>query len=511
MRVLLALVGGFAIGIFLRSLAPFGWPVVGFIMTLAALFVVAAFYTPRKRYGYAALFLLLAALGAARTDLAIVPPPAPFAREAHQKVSLTGVVISDPDMRDANQRITISTAKDGATTNVLVVANRYPLVRAGETITAFGTLMAPQAFAEDNGRVFRYDAFLRKDGIHFLLERASVSVVSEAPWWSLRALAAGVKHVFLNALNAVLPEPYASLAGGIVIGGKQGLGAEVLNAFIISGLVQIVVLSGYNVMVVANAINAGFARVRLSRAAGAIVSGLAIGAFILVAGAGSASVRAGLMAAIALYARATGRNYAASRALLLVVFFMLAWNPLILAFDPGFELSVAATAGLIWLSPLCESWLATFALFARSPFWKNAVATTLAAQIGVLPLLLYLTGNLSFVAIPANLLVLPVVPLTMGFSALAGVVAALFGALATPLAFPAYLLNGYIIFVARIFSALPFAALRLPAFPFWLVALAYALMAYAAYRMYANAALPKGKAAFRGRKTTLRLPPRVSQ
>ena len=61
------------------------------------------------------------------------------------------------------------------------------------------------------------------------------------------------------------------------------------------------------------------------------------------------------MAFIALYARATGRSYAAGRALLFVVFLMLLWNPLYLAFDPGFGLSVAATAGLIWLAPIIET------------------------------------------------------------------------------------------------------------------------------------------------------------
>ena len=63
-------------------------------------------------------------------------------------------------------------------------------------------------------------------------------------------------------------------------------------------------------------------------------------------------MRAALMAFVALYARATGRTYTAGRALLFVVFLMLLWNPLYLAYDPGFGLSVAATAGIIWLAPI---------------------------------------------------------------------------------------------------------------------------------------------------------------
>jgi competence protein ComEC len=159
---------------------------------------------------------------------------------------------------------------------------------------------------------------------------------------------------------------------------------------------------------------------------------------------------------------------------------MLLWNPLYLVFDPGFGLSVVATAGLIWLAPIIENFLS----FIKNPFWKNAVATTLAAQIAVLPLLLYDTGNLSLVAIPANLLVMSVMPLAMGLSALAGFAGMIFGTIAPilgiVLSYPAYLANAYLIFVARGAAALPLAAFTLPLFPFWLVLVAYAGLIYIA-------------------------------
>jgi predicted membrane metal-binding protein len=118
--------------------------------------------------------------------------------------------------------------------------------------------------------------------------------------------------------------------------------------------------------------------------------------------------------------------------------------------------------------------------FGYASFWKEAVATTLAAQIAVLPLLLYDTGNLSFVAIPANLITMPIVPLAMGLSALAGFAGIIFGTFAPFLgiiiAFPAYLANAFLIWVARESAALPLAAFTLPLFPFWLVLVAYATL-----------------------------------
>ncbi|MBU6323741.1 MAG: ComEC/Rec2 family competence protein [Patescibacteria group bacterium] len=489
MRVLLALVGGFAVGIFFRSLVPFGWPVIGFVFVLAALFVVAAFHTPRKSYWLIAGFFLFAALGAARMQLSDAPLPRAFLPDIGRKVSYEGTVVGNPDVRDANQHVIVAVSKDGDATRIMAYADRYPEFSADERVRVTGELAVPEAFADEDGRVFRYDKYLQKDGVRFTVMRATLTSLSSAPWWSVPAALAHVKNAFLNALARVLPEPYASLGGGIVIGGKQGLGADLLNAFVTSGLVQIIVLSGYNVMLVANAVMNGFARLKLPKRAAALVGGGVVVLFVLVAGAGSASIRAGLMAVIALYARATGRSYTASRALFAAIVLMLLWNPLLLAFDPGFELSVAATAGIIWLSPLFEKYLMRFKPLAASAFWRMGIATTLAAQLAVLPLIIYETGTLSWVAFPANVIALPVIPWTMGASALAGFAALAFGRYALPFALPAYLLTYALAGIARLSAALPFAALQLPQVPFWLVALAYAFMAYAAHRAYAKAAV----------------------
>jgi competence protein ComEC len=207
----------------------------------------------------------------------------------------------------------------------------------------------------------------------------------------------------------------------------------------------------------------------------ALAGALAVLVFVGIAGASATALRAALMALIALYARATGRTYVAGRALLFVALLMLIWNPLYLVFDPGFGLSLTATAGLIWLSPIVENFLRI-----KNEFWKSVLATTLSAQVAVLPLLLYDTGNLSLVAIPANIVTAPMIPLAMGLSALAGFAGMLFGTVAplvgTILALPAYLANAYVLYVAQSATNVPFAALTLPPFPFWLVLISYALL-----------------------------------
>lgn len=461
---------GFAAGVLAYSFLLGTWPGVAALVVVAS----ALFLLPRTKVSIlAGVFMFLAALGMARVMFVPAVLPEPFRELVGSEVEIEGIVVSDPDLREVSKRLTIETHKEGATTRILVVAPVYPEVRYGERIRAEGELTLPEAFATDDGRTFSYDKFLAKDGVFALLENADVEVI--APRSGILATTRGAlsdfKFAGIDALTRALPEPQASLAAGLILGGKQGLGATLLDDFIASGLVHIVVLSGYNVMIVAEFVLRAFGFLPKRRAA--LLGTLTIAAFVLAAGAGAASVRAGIMAGVAVFGRATGRTYDAFRALLLAGVLMVLISPLTLAFDPGFQLSFIATLGLIFGAPLVERRLA----FIQSAFLREIAAATIAAQVSVLPLLLYQNGLFSLVALPANLLVLPIIPLTMLTSAFAGVAGFLIPGIAPVLAFPAYLLLSYVISVVEIAAQLPLATFSLPSFPFILVLFAYALLA----------------------------------
>jgi len=518
MSALLAATTGIASGVLLRSLFIFGPSVYAFVILLACLFSFGYVFATRRLYALAAVFLFCALLGMGRAALADAPLPRAFTPLLHTRAHFTGTVVGEPDVRDSSQRTPVRVSYAGSSTTVLVIAPRSPELSVGDHVDVRGTMLLPQPFASDGGRIFRYDKYLERVDIRFLLDYASVRVLAHAPWYSVPAFFARIKHTFLSGLNKALPEPYASLAGGIVIGGKSGLGSSLQNAFVRTGLVQIIVLSGYNVMVVAEWVMVAFAYIKMPLRFRAAFGAIALIIFIGVAGTSATAVRAGIMACIALYARATGKSYAASRALLFAIILMLLWHPLLATFDPGFGLSVAATAGLIWLAPRIETIFSkrsgrifsrvsevqrrlstplgaggsseTFSkkeIFFTDSFWSNVIATTLAAQIAVLPLLLYDTGNLSLIAVPVNLLVMPLVPVTMAFSALAGFAGILLGSVSTLAAslvgLPAYFLTSGLIWIAQTAASLRLAAVSLPTFPFWLVLIAYGLLA-----LYASAA-----------------------
>jgi competence protein ComEC len=138
---------------------------------------------------------------------------------------------------------------------------------------------------------------------------------------------------------------------------------------------------------------------------------------------------------------------------------MVLQNPSILAFDPSFQLSFLASLGLIFMSPLIERHTS---LFYRWKVAREVFVSTLATQCLVLPLLLYQTGMFSIVSLPANMLVLPIIPLTMLTGFLAGLTSFVFPPLAPVVALPAHMLLSYILFIADTLSRVPFAALSVP-------------------------------------------------
>ncbi|OGG67578.1 hypothetical protein A3C21_03820 [Candidatus Kaiserbacteria bacterium RIFCSPHIGHO2_02_FULL_59_21] len=496
-RVLWVIVLGFLAGVFLRSLAALSLSFAAFFALLAAAVILLLLSgSPRFRHGIlAALALFALAGGIVRMDSAVVRDDPALAARIGSGIAIEGVVSDEPDAREGSTRLLVRadalveggiTAKIDA--GILVVAPAHAAAAYGDRIRAEGVLRLPEAFDAGAGREFDYPAYLAQDGVLYELAFArDVEVVGAGKRDPVKAAALLVKRTFLEGLALALPEPAAGLAGGITVGDKRGLGAELAETFRTVSLTHIVVLSGYNIMIVIYALGWALAKARAPRALEFCMALSVALLFALMTGLAAASVRAAVMASIAAVGKMTGRLYLASRALALVAAGMVLWNPYILAFDPGFQLSVLATAGLIAFTPIVVTRLK---FITPRLHVREITATTIAAQIAVLPLLLYQTGNLSLVALPANFLVLLAVPWAMLCSAIAALGGLIFSppvlggveGLGVVVGFPAYALLSYIIEAAKLFASLPFASVALPAFSAWWLVPAYGALLLFAYR-----------------------------
>lgn len=474
----------FLFGIAVRTVLAIGWVSILFF---AALSIVPLLFILFERSRERALVLsLVAALafagGMARMHGGIILSDPLLDAHVGEKVRVTGFVQDEPDVRENNVRISLRITSVASTSvssdvAVLVIAPLHTEVSYGDYLSAEGKLDVPTTFETGEGRYFDYPGFLVKDRILYSMSFARVEREGRNEGNKIKAWAIAVKKNYLEGLANALSEPQAGLAGGITVGDKRGLGEALSETFRTVGLTHIVVLSGYNIMVVVEALMRA-----LSRAPQTLRFSLAVFVaffFAAITGFASASSRAALMASIAILGKASGRTYLASRALALVAGGMVLWNPYILLFDPGFQLSIIATAGLIHFSPLFESGLT----FLTQRFGlRDIAAATLGTQLAVLPLLLYQNGQLSVFALPANLFALVVIPFAMLFSALAAFFGLFTGVIAPLFGFPAYILLSYVISVAELFAWLPFSALSIPAFGFWWLILIYSIIFWIAYR-----------------------------
>ena len=430
-----------------------------------------------------AVFLLAAGLGMLRYDFAERNNrQSELELFVHQTVTLEGIIADEPDIRETNTRYVlyitpslVSPSEEGEKqtegAKILLTVAHEPRFKYGDRVRVAAKLERPIDFIDEKTlREVDYISHLAKDGIYYEMFRPKLTLLAHGGGNPLVERLFAFKNAFIGNIDAALPQPHAALLGGLVVGAKQSLGKELLDDFRTVGVIHIVVLSGYNITIIARFIEWLFSGLR--RNIRLIIAALAMMLFAVMVGASATVIRATIMALLVLLAHGTGRLYAVTRALLIAGAIMLIHNPKILVFDTSFQLSFLATVGLIYFAPLIEprvKWIT-----ARWNMREITVAT-IATQLFVLPFLLYKTGILSLVSLPVNLLILSAIPLTMLFGFFTGLAGFAWSALAAPFAFLSYALLAYELAVVEWFAELPFAAIALANFPLWLVLLCYGL------------------------------------
>lgn len=246
---------------------------------------------------------------------------------------------------------------------------------------------------------------------------------------------------------ASIPQPARSLYAGFVLGDDRDQPPEIVDDFRGAGLTHLLVVSGENVAFVL-ALVAPVVR-RLGLAGRWAVTMGVIGAFGVVTRFEPSVLRASAMAALAVSATMAGRPVSTLRLVALATAGLVLVDPLLVR-SVGFQLSVAASVGIALLAaPIAER--------VPGPRWlAEALGVTLAAQLGVAPVLVPQFGGLPVVAIAANLLAVPVAGLVTTWGLPAGVVAGVVGGpVGTLVQVPTRVLIWWVAGVARISASLP--------------------------------------------------------
>jgi competence protein ComEC len=285
--------------------------------------------------------------------------------------------------------------------------------QVGDVLKIQGALRTPQSFSRGDAGNFDYKNFLYQQGIEYEITSRSCDVihvqkdmfdvsVSRLNQW---------RHVLGDMVMKGLPKEQASLAAGILLGEKRLLGKTLLDDFRHAGVIHIVVLSGFNVAIVALVVLRIASLTPLPGLFRWGVATLFLCAFGIMVGGGSTVIRSVAMVGITGLAQAFHRACSPRRALFVAAYCMVFHNPLIVVYDPSFQLSFMATLSVIEGTPFIEKWFAKMKWLPA--VFVEILSTTIASQIGVTPLIMFMMGEVSLIGLLSNILIVPIVPLVM--------------------------------------------------------------------------------------------------
>lgn len=393
----------------------------------------------------------------------------------NKEVKLSGEIVSDIEDKDLYKRFEFLTFDKHS--KILVKTESKIDLKYGDVLNLEGRLLAPSNFLTENGKEFDYINYLKKDGILYTLEAKKLEIIDRGKGNLIKSLLFNIKNTFVAKINTLIFPYESTLLGGLILGEKSSFPNSLREDFIKTGTIHIVALSGYNVTIISEwFIKLLYFLPTVLAFYGGI---LVIILFVIMTGVEATAVRAGIMAILVLIARNLGRPYDIVRALIVTVVFMLLFNPYLLYYDVSFQLSFISTIAVIFFTPRIEKYFQ----FVTNKFnLRDIVTVTFSAYVFVLPFVLYKMGNLSLVALPTNILVLPFIPITMLLGFLSGVLAFFSFYLALPFSYITHLFLYYELNIIKFFASIPFSSFVILDFPIILTILIYLYFIYFLFR-----------------------------
>ena len=249
----------------------------------------------------------------------------------------------------------------------------------------------------------------------------------------------------INFYQDSLPEPHASLIAGITLGSKGSLGKDFWDKLKNTGVVHVVVASGTNITLVAGFL-VGITTFLLKRRLAIVFVLVGIWLYAVLSGFDAPIVRAAIMGSLVFTAQEVGRLSQSFRVLVITGLLMLIIKPAWIR-DLGFILSFVATGSLIVFQERINKKIQILPAVIR-----EGMSTSLAAQIGVAPILFVKFGSFNILSPIINALVLWSVPLIMVISGVAGLVGLLFPFLGRMILYLTYPLTSWFVFVVDFFG-----------------------------------------------------------
>lgn len=451
------------------------------VCVVVALAIIAKRSLHRSRWFVFALVAFAA--GAARQS--VVPQFSDIAQYNGSAGTITGIITSEPDIRDDRiqlrlqaESIFVNNKTFTTSGQVLVEAFVTADVSYGDRIRATGLLSAPAA-----GDTFSYADYLGRQGVFTMMSFAGIEVIDSGHGSPFHAALLDLKHTVQDDIARTLPEPQAGLLTGILLGNERGISPQLAEDFYRVGAVHIVAISGFNMIVISAIVMCVLEGIfRRRRRLIVLCSILFIVIYTIFVGASPSIMRAALMSSLLIIGRQLKRNCYVPASLAFATLLLSIADPNVLL-DIGFQLSFFAVLGLgLFADPLSRVFRAWLGKRFSVPvangihtFLNEPLITSTVAQISTLPLIVLYFGRLSLVALPVNLLIVPIQLLLLTAALTAVAVFPLLPAVGTVIYWMTMVFLSWTITIVRGFAQLDFDDFALNMDGRWIQAL-YLLM-----------------------------------
>lgn len=348
----------------------------------------------------------------------LTPSTSEIATYNGQSATITGLVISEPRLRGdriqfrlASEEIFVNSESTGTSGLVLAEADAGAEVQYGDRIRASGMLALAATWD-----TFSYADYLGRQGVFSIMQNAGLEVVDSGHGSRLIAALLGLRKMVQRNIASAIPEPQAGLLTGILLGNQDGISPELKDEFSRVGASHVVAISGFNMVIVSGIVVRVLSSLfRGNRTVVTLNALSVIAVYALFVGASPGILRAALMSGLLVVGSQLNRKTFVPTSLAFATLLLSLGDPNVLL-DIGFQLSFLAVLGLsLFADPLStrfrlllENLLPVRAASVLHSFLNEPLVVSIAAQITTLPLIILYFGRLSLVAVPVNLLIVPV-------------------------------------------------------------------------------------------------------
>ncbi len=344
----------------------------------------------------------------------------------------------------------------------------FPYYHYGDLIEFGGVPNPPESLQSETD--FDFAEYLSRQGIYSVVySPANVKLIESGQKNDQMEWIHHLRRSISASLEKALPEPQCALAQAMLLGERSSISPEVMDDFSRSGTSHLLAISGVHVGIVAGiALSAGIWIFGRRRPTYFLLALAVIWLYVVLSGMSPSAWRAATMGSLWLWADWLGRQRSAFTALAFAAAIMLAINPRIMS-DVGFQLSFAAMAGLVFLTPIIQNWARKVfgnkegEVSSTLRFFITSFAVTLGAVLATLPLVAYYFEYISLMSMPATLFTLPAGPGIIVTSALTGLAGIFAPGIADILGWLPWFFVTYVIEVVRLSAAIPFASIDVEA------------------------------------------------